>query len=178
MISGRLKLACVVGFLIVWSLYYSSKQTPLDPILKISQSRPTPITQNLVDNVKVWIDGKDIVVGQVIVQSGASIAITGECQERTLEHPMGMIVIGYRRSGTPESLWEQHDHSQEWMFPKSQRFAFSGDHRVNVEPGEYDLRVYVASISIRTNMPVMEHVMNGHMKVIAKRYERPHLNEK
>ncbi len=112
------------------------------------------------------LDGQDIVKDKVVVQSWAPIAITGECHERTVEHPLGMIVIGYRKTGTPESAWTKFDRSQEWMYPKSSEFTFSEENRVNAEPGDYDLRVYVASISVRTNMPIMEHVLDGHMTVI------------
>ena len=171
--STRRKVLCVIGLVCVWFVYRSIRQPPIDPCLKISQSRPLPITQKIVGDIKVLLDGQDILSDNVVVQSRAPIAITGECREQTVEHPLGMIVIGYRKTGTPESSWEKYDHSHEWMYPKSPIFQFSEENRVNAEPGDYDLKVYVASISIRTNMPIMEHVLDGHMKVIPRRYDNP-----
>lgn len=168
--SFHWKLLFFAGILGVWYVYGTMSQPPIDPCRKISQSRPLPITQKLVGNMKVLIDGHDIARDSVVVQSGAPVAITGECRELTTEHPLGMIVIAYRKTGTPESSWVKFDHDHEWMYPKSPKFAFSDENRVNAEPGDYDLKVYVGSISIRTNMQVMEHVLDGHMKVIRKKF--------
>lgn len=164
----RWKVLIFTGIVGSWIGIQWHRRPPLDPVLKASLSRPMLITQELVGDVKVLINGQDIVNGHVCVQSGAQVAISGECREQTVEHPMGMIVIGYRKSGAPDSSWENYDHDHEWMYPKSQNFQFFGDHRVNADPGDYELKVYVASISLRTNMPIMEHVLDGHMKVIPR----------
>ena len=149
----------------VFLFYQENRRSQRDPIEFILESRPTPISHQIIGRVRVKLDGQDITEEQVVLRSQSEVKITGELEDLQPfgHYPMGWIHIAFRTAGTPDAKWEQVERRQEWVCHKQTQFEFTGN--LDIPPGSYEIRVYVISYSTMTLMPTVEHVLDGTMKV-------------
>ena len=136
---------------------------------EISFQRNPTITHDYVSEIHVSIDGQAIDSGMLTIPQGKQVTISGTLinnpsRVTTALPVMGNVHVAHRPADSDEESWSSMDFDREWAGPRKERFEYPA--KIDLDPGQYDLRVYVTNLPFEDGLPHVEYVAQGQLTVI------------
>ncbi len=147
------------------ALYYYWRPQPIAPITAAVFVRSDAIQHEYVPTCELQLNGKPFSGTKHVLPRNSELHVSGRLQynPKHVSQPSnghGLLVIGYRPKGSPESAWTMGSPEHEWVGAHGNG---NGDFKTKVTApaGEYDLRAYVLLEIFGLELPKVEYVAQG-----------------
>ena len=147
------------------SFYWLLRPQPMHPVSKAVFVRSESIQNEFCQNCELKLNGQPFSGQRHLIPRKSELEVTGKMQfnPKHIIHPSnahGLMIIGYRPRGSPETAWTGGAPESEWVGGHAGgNVKFKTE--VTIPTGEYDLRAYAIIDIFGMDTPLVEFVAKG-----------------